>query len=154
MKELFFLLIDEYKKDVKEAIMLLNEKNIQSPYFFKKSLKGFLDDEHKIKYEFHGFGCKVKYENGITIDFDYGVFDGLGRGDGFHKGALYDYVAHNEKNKQKYLIFNSYIEIDKMVDTLVEKGKIVKDAKQELYYLPEDFINPNPIRWISKPPKR
>ena len=154
MKELFFQLLNDYKVDVREAIILLNKKNVRSPYFFRESGKGYLDDEHKIKYEFHGFGCWIKYENGITVDFDFGVLSGNARGDGFHKGAIYQYVVDNEKNKQKYSVFNSYIVVDKIVDTLVESGEIIKDPKQTLYYRPEDFINPNPIRWIATPPKR
>lgn len=154
MKELFFQLLSEYKADVKEAIILLNEKNVRSPYFFREAGKGYLDDEHKIKYEFHGYGCRIEYADDTSVDFDFGFLSGNARGDGFHKGAIYRYVYENKENEQKYTVFNSYKEVEKIVDGLVESGEIIKDSKQELYYLPEDFINPNPIRWIAKPPRR
>lgn len=154
MKELFFQLIHDYKEDVKKAIILLNEKNVRSPYFFRESLRGYLDDEQTIKYEFHGIGCKVKFENGEEVDFDFGfTFDGNARGDGFHKGII-NYISNNEKNREKYQVFNSYKEIDRIVDEFVETGEIIKSPMQELYYLPEDLKNPNPIRWNPRPPRR
>lgn len=154
MKELFFQLIHDYKEDVKKAIILLNEKNIRSPYFFRKSRVGYLDDKQTIKYSFHGFGCYVDFGNGEEVDFDYGVFDGSGRVDGFHKWTLENYISGNEKNKTKYQAFNSYKDLYKMFDTMIENGEIIKDPRQELYYLPEDLKNPNPIRWNPRPPRR
>jgi len=155
MKELFFQLINDYKEDVKKAITLLNEKNIRSPYFFRESRIGYLDDKQTIKYEFHGFGCKVNFGNGEEVDFDFGVtFDGNARGDGFHIGALYYFILYNKKNSQKYQVFSSSSKIEKIIDEFVETGEIIKGPMQELYYLPEDLKNPNPIRWNPRPPKK
>jgi hypothetical protein len=38
---------------------------------------GFLDDEQKIQYSFHGSGCTVEFDNGDIISFDFSEDDSI-----------------------------------------------------------------------------
>ncbi len=143
MRDLFFQLIDEYKANVNTAVLKLNNKSKETPHFFDESI-GYLDENHLVSYEFHGYGCSVIFENGLFVDFDFGE---NGRCDGYKFWNLDTFIRYNLEINSKFLGYNNYEKIKNTTNIFVEKGDIIKAEDKDIFYLSEDFNNQNPIYW-------
>lgn len=98
-------LIKEYQKTVRAAILLLNKKYEKEPNFHevnenddKQIRQGFLDNEEKIRYKFHGVnGCIVQWAAGRYVDFNLGRG---GRADRFNLGFVHAFFEENKDINQ------------------------------------------------------
>jgi hypothetical protein len=80
--------------------------------------RGVLDSERKIVYQFHGLGCRVKFER-IVVDFDFGPG---GRHDGFDAWRLHQFA----QSWKRYRALADIDEIQRELDSMEQKGEIVR----------------------------
>lgn len=147
-------LIRDYKEIVKEGVLNLNRKQADHPSFYKEidengffKQSGYLDDEKKIQYKFHGpLGCLIKWADGKIVDFDLGE---EGRCDGFDLGFVKSFYDDNEEIKRKYQAI-TFEDIEEVVNALVQEGIIVHNKLDRLFYFKKDYDNLTPFKWIGE----
>ena len=84
--------IREYLKKVKKSIQLLNIKSEQDKGFQARDRTGYLDEKNKIKYTFHGYGCKI---NGDEFIVDFNIMSNR-RCDGFQAHFVASFLIDNQ----------------------------------------------------------
>lgn len=133
----FLELIEEYQRRVREAASLFQRFKAIDPgelmYWRQTGLPqiGFLDPEFRIKYCFHGIGCRVDLPSG-TVDWDFGHD---GRLDGFDAWRLWLFAV---SMKGHFPRFAEKEVLDKAFREAVSLGIIHKpycNLQDGLYYL-------------------
>ncbi len=128
-------LINLYLDDVAYCISLFKKKYgdnyLIAPRLFQ-SVKGFLDEDKKIEYFYHGIGCCVEFSDRV-VDWDFG-HTGI---NGFDLWRLQWYWLNYNNTKIRSL-FSNEKELESNFKTLINSGFISQrfiDHEDYLYYL-------------------
>jgi hypothetical protein len=135
MLERFVELVREYQMRLKEAVSLFQKhKDLEKPEYWRLvglPQSGFIDAEGKIKYFFHGKGCRVQLLSG-EIDWDFGHD---GRIDGFGGWFLWKFAKDGINNFPEFKDKDFY---DEVFNEALTKGVIhrpYQHLNDYLYYL-------------------
>lgn len=114
-------LVKDYLEKLRLSIELLNIKSEKDKGFQIGYGQGYLDNEHKIKYAFHGYGCKIDYPE-FNIDFD--VMSNR-RCDGFQAHFVAAFLRENQ-----YVLKYDRDELYKVFSQLVDKDvfRLIQDS--------------------------
>ncbi|RRB00137.1 hypothetical protein EHT25_26295 [Larkinella rosea] len=122
---------------------------MHSKGFQAKSRTGFLDLNGKIPYFFHGKGCTITVDGGISLSID---FDVKGRCDGFTTHILESYLYFNRSLESKFSSINDFAKIQALLKELEKDGFVLSKEYYLLgpmYVLPNDFFADQPLSWVQ-----
>jgi hypothetical protein len=140
-------LIHDYQAAVYQAVALLNAKSAQDKGFQRYQQSpgvwaGYLDNEQRISYYFHGAGCWIKTPV-FTVDFDYALEGGC---TGLDLWFLVDFLKRNPTIQAKYPLLTNGEQVEQALQDLVVDGvltRYVYSEYDERYYVTATIGQPN-----------
>lgn len=144
-----YMFILYYRACLAKAVHFLNERSKKEKHFHVRLKSGFLDEEHKISFSFHGIGCTIETDEfRVSIDFDE-----FGRCDGFTAHIIHSFFYHNRIQEQFQSLKSLGVkEIEQLLKGLTDQGLVLKRdflLLGSMYVLPEDYHSEEPLRWIQ-----